>query len=476
MIRAEVTINPYHTLGEIAPLFYGQYVESLDPPAKPIYGGVCDENGALREDVIRDLKEMKVPVIRWGGNYADLLHWQDSIGSRENRPVHYNYQWGGTEPNQFGTHEFLELCSRLNAAPYININLGTGSLQETLGWLEYCNYSGDTTLTRLRKKNGRTEPWHVGIWGIGNESWGLWEASFSTSEVYADRFNRYAEFMRKFDPSIQLVGVGWNHSAWNQTVLQKIVNQPEYLSIHLYGHSHIGSENNYERLVGTPVFFEKYILPGAAEDIRRFGKKPIGITVDEWNVRHFFNGKINRASPRRMEDALFSAGFLNVMQRQSAAVKMTNQTCMVNSLAPLIATPTGTLRTPLYEVFKLYQELCLTQVIVVQVVSPTYRCEPTACTQFDKLVTAYDADYLDASATTNADHSQITVVLVNRHSQDKMCVNVRIPYSRPPQHASLCLVTAESPEALQASVNVIPLQTYEEIELPPHSFGFLVME
>jgi hypothetical protein len=155
MIRAEVTVNPYHVLGEIDPLFYGQYIESLDPPAKPIYGGVCDENGVLRQDVICDLQEMNVPVIRWGGNYMDLYHWQDGIGPREARPPYYNYQWEGYESNQFGTHEFLDLCEQLNAIPYINLNLGTGTLQEALAWVEYCNFAGDTSFTRLRRQNGR---------------------------------------------------------------------------------------------------------------------------------------------------------------------------------------------------------------------------------------------------------------------------------------------------------------------------------
>lgn len=474
MIQAEVTINPNRRLGDIDPLFYGQYVESLDPPAKPIYGGVVDDEGSLREDVIGDLNEMRVPVIRWGGNYADFIHWEESIGPRENRPLRYNYQWGGYESNQFGTHEFLTLCERLRAEPYININLGTGTLQEALGWVEYCNHGGDTTYTRMRKANGRAEPWHVGIWGVGNESWGKWETSYSSPEVYADRFNRFAYFMRDLDPSIKLVGVGWLHSDWNEKVLRGIDNHPEYFSIHLYGHSHIGSEGNYERLVGTPVFFEKFILPRVINDVHRFARKPIGIIVDEWNTRHFFDGKINRASAHRMDDALFSAGFLNVMQRSAAAIRMTNQTCMVNSLAPLIATPTGTIRTPLYEVFRLYQKLSLPQVIGAQVVSPTYHCLPSPCASMDALITPYDAEYLDASATT--DGSRVSLALINRHEQQPMSICVRSPFGKPAQRAALWRVTSERSDSLEARVDVETLSSADEITLPPHSFAFLILE
>ena len=42
-----------------------------------------------------------------------------------------NTNWGGVvEDNSFGTHEFMELCRQVGCKPYINGNVGSGTVQE----------------------------------------------------------------------------------------------------------------------------------------------------------------------------------------------------------------------------------------------------------------------------------------------------------------------------------------------------------
>ena len=41
------------------------------------------------------------------------------------------------EDNSFGTHEFFELCSQIGCEPYINGNVGSGTVQEMSEWIEY---------------------------------------------------------------------------------------------------------------------------------------------------------------------------------------------------------------------------------------------------------------------------------------------------------------------------------------------------
>ena len=49
--------------------------------------------------------------------------------------------------------------------------VGTGSLEEALAWVEYCNGTGDSHWANMRRKNtGRREPHQVKYWGLGNES------------------------------------------------------------------------------------------------------------------------------------------------------------------------------------------------------------------------------------------------------------------------------------------------------------------
>lgn len=49
--------------------------------------------------------------------------------------------------------------------------MGTGTFEEALSLLEYCNGKGNTHWANLRRKHtGRDEPHDVKLWGLGNES------------------------------------------------------------------------------------------------------------------------------------------------------------------------------------------------------------------------------------------------------------------------------------------------------------------
>src|SRR5690606_3530288 len=157
---------------------YGQFAEHL---GRGIYEGIwvgpkskIPNTRGFRNDVIRALKELHVPLIRWpGGCFADEYHWRNGIGPQGKRPVTVNTSWGGViDDNAFGTHEFFELAEMLGSEVYINGNLGTGTPQEMAEWLEYMTSPSDSTLANLRRKNGRKEPWKVHYFAVGNEAWG----------------------------------------------------------------------------------------------------------------------------------------------------------------------------------------------------------------------------------------------------------------------------------------------------------------
>jgi len=106
----------------------------------------------IRNDVLAALRELHVPVLRWpGGCFADEYHWRDGIGPRAQRPRRSNASWGGVDTNAFGTHELMDLAETLGANVYINGNLGSGSPQEMMEWLEYMTSDSDSTLARLRR-------------------------------------------------------------------------------------------------------------------------------------------------------------------------------------------------------------------------------------------------------------------------------------------------------------------------------------
>jgi hypothetical protein len=67
------------------------------------------------------------------------------------------------ESNEFGTDEFLKWCEVVDTEPYLALNFGTGTLDEALGWLEYCNSDKNTYYANLRRKNGRDKPYNVSL-------------------------------------------------------------------------------------------------------------------------------------------------------------------------------------------------------------------------------------------------------------------------------------------------------------------------
>ena len=44
-------------------------------------------------------------------------------------PRRANLHWAAEESNAFGTHEFLDFCDQLDAVPYINLNVGSGTVK-----------------------------------------------------------------------------------------------------------------------------------------------------------------------------------------------------------------------------------------------------------------------------------------------------------------------------------------------------------
>ncbi len=89
-----------------------------------------------------------------------------------------NTHWGDIEENNhFGTHEFMALCEMLGAEAYVNGNVGSGTVREMSEWVEYLTRADDSPMARLRRANGRDEPWKVPFFGIGN---GMLSAALAT--------------------------------------------------------------------------------------------------------------------------------------------------------------------------------------------------------------------------------------------------------------------------------------------------------
>src|SRR5215207_6456668 len=200
MLETSLTVRSDAAIGTISPRLYGHFAEHL---GRCCYDGLWVGTGrtdlphynGFRADVIDALKAMPVPMLRWpGGCYADHYHWRDGIGPQRMQRLGMSCGLQVEDDNSLGTHEFMELCRLIGAEPYLAGNVGSGSPQELCDWLEYCNSTVKTTLSRERIANGASEPFGVRLWGVGNENWGC--GGNYDAETYAREYRRYATMMR----------------------------------------------------------------------------------------------------------------------------------------------------------------------------------------------------------------------------------------------------------------------------------------
>ncbi|CAI6096168.1 unnamed protein product [Clonostachys chloroleuca] len=424
-----ISVNPAFKLSDIDDKTYSGFTEHM---SRCIYGGIYDIDSPLsdedgfRKDVIEALKELNSPVVRYpGGNFCATYHWQDGIGPRENRPKRPELAWIGLESNQFGTDEFMKWCEKVGTAPYIALNMNTGTLDEALAWVEYCNSTQDTYYANLRRKNGHEEPYNVKYWALGNEMWGPWQVEQMTKEDYAKKAFQWAKALKLLDPSIELILCGKEgQDAWDYHVLKECIKFDRHArgndgcliemhSIHLYTCSNDHLEN-----VTAPRAAERCIeMTGALIDLVHAENKIPShvrkqkICFDEWNVwdSSRANGRDGAEEKYTLSDALAVATWLNAFIRQSKYIGMANIAQSVNVISPLMTTKYGIYKQTTWWPWLLFCKYMRGTTIAVNVQSAEYE----GSTNPDWLRGAMETPWLDVSASIK--DGVVSLVVVNIH-------------------------------------------------------------
>ena len=201
-----------YTIAEIDERLYGSFLEHL---GRAVYTGIyepghptADENG-MRGDVARP---------REGPQHARLplsrrqLRLGLQLGRRHRaegeRPTRLDLAWHTSETNDVGIHEFADWCETAGTEMMLAVNLGSRGLDEARNFVEYVNHPGGSYWGDLRKKNGRTEPWNVKLWCLGNEMDGPWQVGHKTADEYGHLANETAKALRAFDRALELVVCG----------------------------------------------------------------------------------------------------------------------------------------------------------------------------------------------------------------------------------------------------------------------------
>lgn len=335
----------------------------------------ADNVGGLRRDVLELVRELAPPILRWpGGNFASGYHWEDGIGDRDRRPTRWERAWGQWEPNDFGTDEFLRLCAEVGTVPYLCANLGEGTAREAAEWVEYCNGDATTRFGGLRATNGHVAPYGVTVWGLGNEMWGSWQLGYLPPEAYASKAVETARAMRAASPvPIQLVGVGVREDEraqwgdWNQRALPLLASECAYYSVHTYAGVVGGDTRDAQYLEQVQaVRYLSGVYARSIDAVSRAtppGVAVPGVALDEW---------ANLSGRYDVGDGLAAAGMFHTFERLGEKMTMTNQTLMVDVMAPIRVDQTHAARTPLFWAAKLARERAGMRLVPCTVDSPPF--------------------------------------------------------------------------------------------------------
>jgi alpha-N-arabinofuranosidase len=359
----------------IDPAIYGHFAEHL---GRCIYEGLwvgpdspIPNTMGIRNDVLGALRALKVPLLRWpGGCFADEYHWKDGIGPQAQRKRMVNTNWGGmVEDNSFGTHEFMLLCELLGCEPYINGNVGSGTVQEMSEWVEYLTFDGESPMAQLRAQNGHPQAWKVKYFGVGNESWGC--GGNMRPELYADVYRRYQTFVRNYgENKIFRIACGANVAdyRWTEVLMREAARYFDGLTLHHYAWEPLWEQKgqatgfdhtSWYRLLASAQRMDELITRHSSIMDQYDPEKRVALIVDEWGAWYKVETGTNPGflyQQNTIRDALVAGVTLNIFHNHADRVRMANLAQMVNVLQAVVLTDKDRmLLTPTYHVLRMYQ-------------------------------------------------------------------------------------------------------------------------
>lgn len=427
----KITINPKREVGTRNPMIYGHFIEHFH---RQIYDGVydpqsplADEDG-LRTDVLEAMRKIKVPILRWpGGCFVSAYHWKDAVGKE--RTPSFDKAWRVEDPNTFGTDEYIKMCRKIGCEPYICTNAGTGTAEEMSDWVEYCNLDYEGKYAKWRIANGFKEPHKVKYWSVGNENYGDHEIGVWTAEEWGRLVKESCKMIKRVDPYTELSAAALTDVNWNINLLNHCAGFLDWISIHEYwdGIWHDNNYANYEQCMVYTNLAETSIQKVRGLLTALGLEKKIKIAFDEWNLRGWYHPNIHQIKdgyekehylyPRdenddntkyTMADAVFTACFLNALNRNCDIVGMANFAPIVNTRGCIFTHKDGIVLRSTYHVFDLFVNY------MGDVVLDTWKQEIPVLSLTGKDGKSAQVEALDILASRFSDKPGIAVSAVNK--------------------------------------------------------------
>ena len=431
------------SLGLVAPRkdfdrrVFGAFLEHL---GRAVYTGVYEPGSKLsdkrgfRTDTLREVKELNVPIMRYpGGNFVSGYNWLDGVGPRKDRPTVLERAWNSLETNQFGTNDFIDWAKAVGTEPLLGFNLGTGTAEMAVAYVEYCNFARGTKWSDLRRAHGYEQPHNVKYWCLGNEMDGPWQIGRLKAREYGWKARDIAQQIRVIDPEIQLIACGSSgpgmptYLEWDREVLEECYDMVDGLSLHVYYGNADSTGGKTERFLAMNIDMERQIQETAAvcdyvQGLKRSSKK-LWLSFDEWNVWYRANSGDHtnghgKFAPKlleevyNLEDALLVGGLLNTLIRRSDRVRVGCLAQIVNVIAPLMTSDKGILRQSTYYPYAMALKYATGRVLDLQMEGETYPIRAAGAR--GTFARDMDVPFVDAVATYDAAKKQVAVFALNR--------------------------------------------------------------
>ncbi len=395
----------------------------------------ADNLDGLDPEMVKKVRDLHTPLIRFGGNFTSGYHWKDGIGPRDKRVSMLNLAWGIPELNTFGTDEFLHFCELVGARPQIALNLGSGTPEEAAAWVKYVNKEAPKSM----RGPGQT-------WELGNELWGSWNTGWPTLAQLPARTAAFSSAIRGVDPTAKIIATGQDpdvYTAWNAAQLANPPGTMDFLSSHF-----VVTTDELRWKSATDEFRAMASFAMPAELERRFNDmtQQIASTANRDRVKIAFTewlwgGHAGRPTPLfdNFAGALTTASTFNMLLRSSDKVPISDMTGVIE-FAGIWKRRGQVYGTPASYVFRMYSETLADHVLPADVESGSYSVH-NGVTRLPEIA---HVPFLDVTATASKDGRTVTLFVVNRSLNKDIATDISVPGAKRNSNTDAVVFTSAS--------------------------------
>ncbi len=360
----------------------------------------ADAVEGMDPEMIAMLRDLRSPIVRFGGNFTSAYDWHDGIGPADKRVSKTNPSWGIPEYNTFGTDEFLRFCKLVGAEPQIALNLGTGTPAQAGEWVRYVD-----------------DHWNGGkgglLWELGNELWGDFQIGYPSQGRIAAVTLATSQAVRAVDPTSRLIATGADEDFFHDWNAQQLSNPPgtfNFLSTHFVVNDGVqlpASTTTFRTMAALAL---PWGLAPRMHSIQQqavqAGHPGVKVAFTEWLM---FSNRRDGPHFTNLGGALFAGGFLNMLLQNSDVMAVSDMTGNVE-FGGISKRRGQVFGAPAYWVLREYSQARPHLLLDIRSDGPTY----SIAHGVTRLPEIKDVPYLDCVAAQTAQRSTLVLTCVNR--------------------------------------------------------------